>query len=228
MTKQFKRLYHLGWLSGVVSGTLLFSLTAKANPVLLQGQGNFAVPILVPPSVPGGSSVSATSSSFANGQGAAASSSVTVTSPNGTISRSASVFTPGATSSSASATATVSTTQAPTASATATTGGSVSVMQSPTTSNVPINNTLINNSGVISTASGVSDRPLPLNPALIAVPATFIPQFSSPFPQQTTPTNPSPTPLKSGNAKPITYTVVGLPSRVFPGLGLRLVPVGAR
>ncbi|WP_421654891.1 hypothetical protein [Leptothermofonsia sp. ETS-13] len=189
------------------------------------------------PDAGGNVSSSSYSSTFVNNSGAGASSGATVTSPAGTTSSNKTVFTPGATSASASATATASTTGPNLVNITANTSSTAQ----PVPLTIPSFNT-IQNSGnpgpenpttAISTLNTLQNPPsialptVPLSlsvngtpnvvenglvtvPASSSSPATFIQSFAKPI---------SPPAVTSGP-----YRVVGLPSRVFPGLGLRYVP----
>jgi hypothetical protein len=147
-------------------------------------------------------SSSSRSSSFVNSSGAGASSSAVFTSPAGTNSQSQTVFIPGATSASASASATGSSTGPNFVSATVNVPG---VTHNPITSGLPEANvlavgTLAANGGVFRVAVTT----------YLAPTTTFIPTFSAP--------------LSLVPSRPTSYRVEGLPSRVFPGLGLYYIP----
>ncbi|MEQ9667324.1 MAG: hypothetical protein RLO19_03100 [Coleofasciculus sp. G2-EDA-02] len=61
--------------------------------------------------------------------------------------------------------------------------------------------------------------------------STFIGAFSKPSPGESSSTSQSHSSSHSqesaDNTESVTYRVVGVPSRVFPGLGLRWVPVNS-
>ncbi len=195
--------------------------SASANPapvVFVQNSGRFGSPVLVSPQInAGGSSSSSSSSSFVNSSGAGASSTATATSPAGTSTSSQTVFTPGATSSSATATATSSTNGPNTTNATAIApGNSTPNLTSPnlTSPNVITLSPAIAGNGItlpiLNNAVPIYSPPT-VPPVLInsSLPATFISSFNLP---------------KSENTYSGSYQVIGLPSRVFPGLGLKYAP----
>ncbi len=233
--------------SGLVAlGGMAIAHSANANPVparFIQSPNGLTI-IPVPISASAGSntggsvSSSSYSSTFVNHSGAGASSSATVTSPAGTTSSNKTVFTPGATSASASATATASTTGPNIVNTTVSTSGTaqpvpltisyLNTVQSggnPGLENAALSIATLNLSQSLTSitlptalpssfVNGVPDVAnnglATANPANFSSPATFIQSFSKPISLPV---------VTSGS-----YRVVGLPSRVFPGLGLRYVP----
>ena len=171
-------------------------------------------------------SAGASSSSFVNSQGAGATSNATVTSPTGSSSSSQTIFTPGATFSGGSSSASGSTNAPPTT--------STNVFTSPS-SGTNLNTSPLmtpgNNPSQGGLAPGVSSgnmvtTPSPVTPSspnlTVPTPRIIIPNASI--------RNPSATfiPLFSSanfvrKDRNMSYRVVGVPSRVFPGLGLRRV-----
>ncbi len=201
----------------------------------------------------GFSSSQSTSSAFSSSAGSGSSSSATATSPTGTpSSQSATVFTPGATSSSASATAAASTTSpnitSVTVAAPATSANPTSVtVPAPATSANPnsanitsanITSAKVNAPAtIIPNAAGISTT-LPVatfsNPNVSGtsrsstVAATYISNFSllSSLPDKSEIVEQRKdlsVENNSSNNEGASYSLVGLGSRVFPGLGLRLV-----
>lgn len=200
----------------------------------------------------GFSSSQSTSSAFSSSAGSG-SSSATATSPTGTpSSQSATVFTPGATSSSASATAAASTTSpnitSVTVAAPATSTNPTSVTfptpatsANPNSANITSANitsakvnapaTIIPNAAGISTTLPVatfSNPNVPGTSRSSTVAATYISNFSllSSLPDKSEiieQRKDLSVENNSSNNEGASYSLVGLGSRVFPGLGLRLV-----
>jgi len=204
----------------VVGTIFLMASPCLANPLLVVGSNGIVIPITVPGN---GVSSSSSSSSFVNGSGAGASANATATAPAGTSSNSQTIFVPGGTSATATATATASSTGQPFTRVTVVApGGGDPAVIAPGGAIAPN----ISGMGVPNLTSGASEIPaaspitmvnnfVPINLSVAAIQpsqgsaTSFVASFSTP---------------PSSASQPATYRVVGLPSRVFPGLGLRYVP----
>lgn len=188
------------------------TLPTDTHPVISAPKSSF----LVAQVNSGFVSSSSSASSFVNSTGAGASSSAIVISPAGTIIRNDSVFTPGATSSSAGATAAAATNGPNFATTTVTAPATTVNMSVPSVATVNTSNPAIvgiGSNAVSSSLTGISVSNV--NLPVVSPQATFIPVFQSPLPTSNI-TRPTP----AGAAASSKIVVKGLPSRVFPGLGL--------
>lgn len=235
---------------GVLS-TIAIAQSALAKPTsvpVVQLSNGLLMPVSTTIQSPAGGNGSASSSSnssaFANSQGAGASSTATVITPAGTQTSQQTVFTPGSTSASASATAATTSSGGVITNATAVSpasGGGGSPVLSPiivipngptVTVNSP---SPLSTSITFSTASSsvipsnrglTSGTPLPVI-ALGAISATTLPSsttFIPSFSQSRSHPNIDFS-IAASVSHTRSYRMVGLPSRVFPGLGVRYVPV---